>query len=321
MNNFYKYNNYLLKQNKKDSSIYLYIYYLRKFLKWHEETIKIPFEKLEKSIVKMYLESIFSRVSTSSANNYINFFKSYNNFLISEGTQKDIVVDNSMRVKISKPKTTKNHSIDETFIETLLQEICSSDGIKNYTMLNLIANSGLRSFEVTELRVEDINFDERIIDITGTYERKVPMNSNVENSLKLYLKEVYTMQEYLFINERGSKYTDAGIRWIFRKNCSDVNITLTTLRKFYKLKLVKQGYSNKEIDELLGYTTNDKRYLDKALKEMLTPSQFAKIFNVASITVIKWCNKGLVKAYRTDKGFRKIPYSEVEKLKANIKKS
>ncbi|EET84235.1 hypothetical protein CcarbDRAFT_5312 [Clostridium carboxidivorans P7] len=50
MKNFYKYNNYLLKQNMKDSSIYLYIYYLRKFLKWYEEVIKTPFKRLEKTL-------------------------------------------------------------------------------------------------------------------------------------------------------------------------------------------------------------------------------------------------------------------------------
>jgi integrase/recombinase XerD len=300
----------------KDSSIYLYIYYLKKFLKWHEEVIKAPFKKLEKTVVRKYLKSISSNIGGNSINNYINFFKSYNNFLISEGIQKELVVDNTMRVKPSKTKVNKNNTIDENLIENLLQEICSSDGIKNYTMLNLIAYCGLRADEVTELSLEDIDFDKRIINISGSYKRKVPMNSNVENSLKLYLKEIYSMEEYLFINERGTKYTDTGLRWIFRKNCPDNNITIATLRDFYKIKLKKQGYTPKEIDVFLGYTTKYKNYVDKSLKEMLTPSQFAKIFNVATITVISWCNKGFVKAYRTDKGFRKIPYSEVGKFKA-----
>ncbi|NMM63580.1 tyrosine-type recombinase/integrase [Clostridium sp. P21] len=316
MNDFYKYNNYLLKQNMKDSSIYLYIYYLRKFLKWYEEVIKIPFKTLEKNIVKKYIKNISSNISESYINNYINFFKSYNNFLISEGIQKEMVIDNSLKVKMSKAKVNKNNYVNEKYIENLLQKICSIDGIKNYTMLNLIAYSGLRAAEVTELTLEDLDFDERVINITGSYTRKVPMNSNVESCLKLYLKEIYTMEDYLFINERGTKYTDTGLRWILRKNCPDDNITITTLRDFYKLKLKEQGYTLKEIDELLGYTTKHKSYLDKSLKEMLTPSEFAKIFNVAPITVIKWCNKGLIKAYRTDKGFRKIPPSEVKKLQA-----
>ncbi len=316
MTDFYKYNNYLLKQNMKDNSIYLYIYYLRKFLKWHEKAIKTPFKKLGKPIINKYLKIISLNISEKSINNYINFFKSYNNFLISEGIQKELVVDNAMRIKILKNKVIKNNIIDEKLIENLLLEICSSDGIKNYTMLNLIAYCGLRASEVTDLRLEDLDFDKRIINITGSYKREVSMNSTIENSLKLYLKEVYSMEEYLFINERGTKYTDTGLRWIFRKNCSNSNITLATLRDFYKIKLKKQGYTPKEIDISLGYTTKYKNYVDKSLKEMLTPSQFAKIFNVAPVTVISWCNKGFVKAYRTDKGFRKIPYSEVEKFKA-----
>lgn len=315
MEKFYKYNNYLLKENKRDSSIYLYIYYLRKFLKWYEESIENPFRRLEKSIVEMYIDNISSKISKRSINNYINFFRSYNSFLISEGIQKDMVIDNSMRVRVSKKKIVDNNDIDEKYIECMLQNICLSDGIKNYTMLNLIANAGLRASEVKELKIEDLDFDNRVINITGIYERRIPMNSNVENSLKLYLKEVYAMEEYLFINERGTKYTEAGIRWIFRKNCSDTDITIATLRNFYKIKLKNQGYRNKEIDEFLGYKTNDKKYSDRALKDMLTPSQFAKIFNVAPITVVKWCDKGIVKAYRTDKGFRKIPNSEVERLK------
>ena len=141
------------------------------------------------------------------------------------------------------------------------------------------------------------------------------MDSMVSNTLKFYFKEVENNQEYLFLNEKFSKYTERGIQWIFRKSCEDKDITLKTLRDFYKIKLHSQGYSEKEIDKILGLTTSGKSYISDDLKNMWTPKKASEVFGVTPLTIIKWCDKGILRAYKTDKGFRKIPLSEIERLK------
>lgn len=311
-----KYNSYLLKQGHSENTINLYVYYLKKFTEWHKEEMKMPlnYSKLEKSTLIKFIQYLSSKYSASSVNSYIKFLVSYNKFLINQGIQETMVAANDLTIKISKKKVEKL-DIDERDIEALLMEVCSKDCIKNSTMLYLIAYAGLRPSEVVELELKNIDFDNRKIHVNGKYTRDIPLNSAVENSLKLYLNNEGIIKDYLFINERGMKYTSAGIHWILRKNCANSNMTLTTLRNFYMSKLKAQGYSEKEIDEILGYSTKKKNYTINKVKEMLTVKQFAEQVETTPQTIIKWCNNNKIKSYKDYFGHRRIPCSEAERLK------
>lgn len=311
-----KYNSYLLKQGYSDNTLSLYIYYLKKFMDWYQKEMKRPLEasKMEKSTVTQYIQHLLLKYSTSSVNSCIRFLVSYNKFLINEGIQETMVATNDLIIKIPMKKIEKV-KINERDVESLLMEVCSNDCIKNSTMLCLIAYAGLKPSEVVELELKHIDFDNRKIHISGKYTRDIAMNSAVENSLKLYLKDEEIIKDYLFTNERDMKYTSAGIHWILRKNRSNPNVTITTLRNFYMSKLKAQGYSEKEIDEILGYSTKKKDYTNKKLKEMLTVKQFAELVEAAPSTIVKWCNSNKIKSYKNYWGHRRIPCSEAERLK------
>lgn len=311
-----KYNSYLLKQDYSENTLNLYQYYLKKFMDWHQEEMKRPLghSKMEKSTVTQYIQYLSSKYSTGYVNSYIKFIVSYNKFLINEGIQETMVATNDLIIKTPKKKVEKI-KISERDVEALLMEVCSNDSIKNSTMLCLIAYAGLRPSEVVELQLTDIDFDNRKIHISGKYKRYIAINSAVENSLKLYLRDEEIIKDYLFTNERDMKYTSAGIHWILRKNRSNPNVTITTLRNFYILKLKSQGYSEKEIDELLGYSTRKKDYTNKKIKEMLTVKQFAELVQAAPSTIVKWCNSNKIESYKNYWGHRRIPCSEAERLK------
>lgn len=311
-----KYNSYLLKQDYSENTLNLYQYYLKKFMDWHQEEMKRPLghSKLEKSTVTQYIQYLSSKYSTGYVNSYIKFTVSYNKFLINEGIQETMVATNDLIIKTPKKKVEKI-KISERDVESLLMEVCSNDSIKNSTMLCLIAYAGLKPSEVVELQLTDIDFDNRKIHISGKYKRDIAMNSAVENSLKLYLRDEEIIKDYLFTNERDMKYTSAGIHWILRKNRFNPNVTITTLRNFYILKLKSQGYSEKEIDELLGYSTRKKDYTNKKIKEMLTVKQFAELVGAAPSTIVKWCNSNKIQSYKNYWGHRRIPCSEAERLK------
>lgn len=311
-----KYNSYLFKHGYSDNTQNLYIYYLKKFMYWHQKEMKRSLDniKLEKSTVTQYIQYLSSKYSTSSVNSHIKFIVAYNKFLIDEGIQETMVATNNLIIKIPKKKVEKI-KINERDVEALLMEVCSNDTIKNSTILCLIAYAGLRTSEVVELQLKHIDFDSRKIHISGKYTRDVPMNSSVENSLKLYLKDEEIIRDYLFINERNIKYTSAGIHWILRKNLSDFNITINTLRNFYMSKLKSQGYSEKEIDEICGYSTKKKDYTNKKIKEMLTVKQFAELVEVTPATIVKWCNDNKIRSYKDYWGHRRIPSLEAERLK------
>ena len=314
MKNTFLYNKYLLVEGKSEKTINLYMYYLKKFDIWYEANYSKPMDFLDREVVIYYLNNLALKLSSKSLNSQVNFFRSYNAHLISVGAQSEMVIDLKMRINIPKKKEIPKE-LNEKFVEDLLQNVYNSDGIKNFTMLYTIAYSGIRPIELVELRLKDINLVDRVIYIKGRYNREVPIDSKLINNLKLYLRDVDKLQEYLFINERDTPYTERGIQWLFRKYCSDTKLSLNALREFHKSMLFKQGYSPKEVDEMLGFSTDKKSYINSNFQEMLTPAQFAKEFNVTAQAVRKWCNNGLVRVYKTDKGFRRIPYSEVERFK------
>jgi integrase/recombinase XerD len=292
------------------------VFYLKKYLVWQDKEIQSQTSKLEKVVVEQFIQHLSSKHTLKSINDYINSLVSYNKFLISEGIQDDMVVTSDLKApkeKLSK-KFLKNQKeiLKENCVEDLLMEVCSEDSIKNSTMLSLAAYAGLRAEEIVELSPEDINFDKRKIYVRGLYKREIPMNSKLESALKLYLREE-EIGTLLFTNERRGKFTKEGLQWILRKNRVNSHITMFALRNFYRAKLSSQGYSSKEIDELMGYSTYKKDYTSKKIKEMLTVKQFAGLVNSSPSTVINWCNDKKIISYRNSWGQRRIPFSEVEK--------
>lgn len=319
MKNYFKYNHYLLKNGKSEKTINQYLYYLKKFFSWYEENITEEFYCLKKEVVEEYIYFVSQNSNDTTVNCHINFLRSYNNFLVDSGMQKEIVVNIDNRIKIQKRKNSIEKSIDSDYMERLIHKVFQQDGLKNYTIFMLMAYAGLRAIEVTELRTQDINLEKRMINISGKYGRTVPITYKLEGCLKMYIRQMEINQELLFINERDMQYTDKGIHWILRKNCLNNNITVGSFREFYSNRLINQGYSKKEIDKLLGYTTKRKNYISDEVKEMLSTGEAAKELGVAKATIIKWCEENKIKYFKTEKGFRKIPDYEIDRMKMKAK--
>lgn len=123
---------------------------------------------------------------------------------------------------------------------------------RNYALLHLMLQTGLRVNEVVALEGRDIDIKERsgIVRVRlgkGRKQREVPLNSKARRALQLHLsKRELEENEALFISERGERLSVRAIQTIIqglskRANISRIQVSPHTLRHTFALNFLKQN--------------------------------------------------------------------------------
>jgi site-specific recombinase XerD len=136
--------------------------------------------------------------------------------------------------------------------------------LRHRLILGMLYGCGLRSYELCNLRLCDVDFERKTVFIKkqkGNFDRYVPLSNMIISGLKKYIKTESPV-EFLF----NSQVTDNGksmgitvrsIQWIIKENRSKVNthkkITAHTLRHTYATHLLEEGLNIMAVKELLGH--------------------------------------------------------------------
>ena len=85
---------------------------------------------------------------------------------------------------------------------------CSFVEYRNYVMVAMFLSTGIRLSSLTNIRVKDINFDDEVVNIVHTKNRKsliIPLNKQILSILKEYLKyrQYSDLEDRLFCNCYG----------------------------------------------------------------------------------------------------------------------
>jgi integrase/recombinase XerC len=146
---------------------------------------------------------------------------------------------------------------------------------RDRAILELLYSSGLRVGEIAGLTVDDINTKEGLIKVKGKgkKERILPVGSKAVDAIKSYLVEKMLLKrrnKAVFLNNRGEKLSDRGIRRIVVKYAKQTGISGTigphTIRHTFASHLLQSGADLRVIQELLGHaslsTTQKYTHLD-----------------------------------------------------------
>ncbi|WP_240338115.1 tyrosine-type recombinase/integrase [Gelidibacter japonicus] len=136
--------------------------------------------------------------------------------------------------------------------------------LKHRLIIGMLYGCGLRSYELCNLKLADIDFDRRTVLVPkkkGKIDRYVPLSRYLARGLKEYIK-TENPQCYLF-NSQVTKdgeprgLTTNGIRWIIKENRSKIGsskkITAHTLRHTFATHLLEYGVDIVSLKELLGH--------------------------------------------------------------------
>ena len=265
MNNLDKYIDYLLYEKAYSKHTILnykddILEYLD-FLKLEElEYENIVYEDLRYYLV--YLKDK-KKNSNSSIDRKISalrgFYKYLVNLKILEVNPFDIVSGPKKEKKL--PRYFEYNELEELFNSV---DISIVIGRRDRLILELLYATGVRVSEMVEIKVSDIDISNRNINIIGkgNKERIVKFGEYCLDAINDYLDNSYNKLNinninYLFLNSRGSKLTDRGVRYILdnliKKTSLNKKISPHMLRHSFATHLLNNGADLLTVQKLLGH--------------------------------------------------------------------
>ncbi len=205
-----------------------------------------------------------SGLETSSLRILIVHLKIFIRWLVG----KDLLVADVAEPLMS-PKASGH--LPETFnqeeIANLLQAIDSNKrlGKRDLAILELIYSSGLRLSELCNVKLEQLDEEEKFIRVTGkgNKTRIIPIGETALDRLQDYLKkerpELVTKKtsSHIFISVRGGKLSPERVRAIVKQRAAatgiEKNIYPHLLRHSFATHLLEGGADLRVIQELLGH--------------------------------------------------------------------
>lgn len=143
----------------------------------------------------------------------------------------------------------------------LKQLFCEPSNLKQRVVLTFAYSAGLRSRELINMKISDIDFERKTVHIRKSKYKKdrvVPLSNYICKGLKLYLNQ-YRPINWLFNGKNpDGKYSARGLSWILRESLKRTNIqkqaSFHTLRHSYATHLLEEGVNIVQIKELLGHS-------------------------------------------------------------------
>ena len=271
--------------NLSDNTIDAYIsdlYQYEKFLHEYENIEDV--KDIERDDIQKYIQSLKrKKLSKASISRKVIAIKEFHKFLKKE----DYTKDNPAKL-IETPKSDKALpqvlSVDE--INKMISSIDGKDSlsIRNRAMMELLYACGLRISELLSLRLRNIHFMEKYLEVIGKgdKERVVPIGEMALSALRNYIEnarsELMTNKsDLLFFNYKGEEMSRQGffkyIKKLAKENGIEKEISPHTIRHSFATHLLEGGTDLRIVQELLGHedisTTQIYTHLDKSrIKDM-----------------------------------------------------
>lgn len=271
------YKNYLKGLNLKENTVNIKIAFLKCFINYLKENNKYSVLDVAEKELNSYLNYIAKKksirtkklYSTMTINKMFEAVKDFYNFLL----KKDLILFTpfkdfklTLRVEENKRDILTEEQMN-MFLDLI--KINEEGGLINKAIFELLYSSGLRVNELSNLKLNDINFSERTIMIKqgkGNKDRFVPFSELASHYIKQYIKEerkplINIVEEkyrqYVFLTTYRN-ITPWTIRKRFNKfkkelGIENKNITLHSMRHSMATHLLERGADLRYVQELLGH--------------------------------------------------------------------
>jgi integrase/recombinase XerD len=222
-----------------------------------------------------------------SSARYFSSIRGFYKYLIRNHYLESSPIDKMKAPKISR-KLPSVLTVQEITILLDLPDFEDNYGLRDKAMLEVFYACGLRVSELINLKVVDLFLKENLIKVfgKGRKERLVPISSEAIAWLENYLtrsrpllKKNLQSENYVFLNNRGKKFSRMGVWKIVNKYVELSNIKKEihphTFRHSFATHLIEGGADLRSVQEMLGhsdisttqiYTHIDREYIKKVHK-------------------------------------------------------
>ena len=199
-------------------------------------------------------------LSKSSLSRKISTLKSFFKFAQREG-----IVKNNPAISLIYPRVDKNlpKFLTEKEVNNILKLPKTKDvlGLRDKAILEFLYSTGARVSEMVSLNQDDIDLIGGITKVKGKgkKERLLPLGEPAILSIKKYLDKRTDDNKALFINKRGGRLSDRGVRDIIykciKKAALALKISPHTFRHSFATHILNRGADLRSVQELLGHSS------------------------------------------------------------------
>jgi integrase/recombinase XerD len=247
------------------------------FLK--EKKIEDPAEITYQHLTAFFKLLSKLELSSRSSARYYSSIKGFFKYLFTNG-----YLEKNPMERLSAPKVSKGLPIvlNINEVEKILDcpDTSTKLGLRDKALIETFYACGLRVSELINLKVADMFLNEEVIRVfgKGSKERLVPIGSSAIKWIEEYLVKSRPLllkktksENFLFLNNRGTKLSRMGIWKIVNKNAEAAGIKKEvhphTFRHSFATHLLEGGADLRAVQEMLGHadisTTQIYTHLDR----------------------------------------------------------
>ena len=219
---------------------------------------------INKDDVSKYMQYLYDKdVSKSTIARRLSSLRSFYNYLYKKEYIDKNYFSNIKNPKRdnSLPKLVKEIDVDKMFG---IPNTRNPLGQRNLLILRMLYATGVRVSELVNIKLSDININERTIRILGkgSKERIVVFGYNTKEILELYLNNGrYKLSRgdnnYLFLNKDGNRLSDRYVREIIDdiiiKASMQIHVSPHMLRHTFATGMLNNGADLVSVKEILGH--------------------------------------------------------------------
>ena len=272
---------YYLKVERSlaDNSVNAYIRDIRKLADFSSK-IKVNELNISVNEIREFIADLnCKKISARSQARIISGIKAFFKYLILEDyiTNDPTMLIENPKIGLKLPEVL---SVDEIELIISSIDLSNKQGERNRAILETLYSCGLRVTELINLKISNINFKEGYIKVIGKgdKERLTPIGSNALKYITIYVNEVRIHQkisknqeDFVFLNNRGSKLSRVMIFTLIKRIVDKVGIKKKvsphTFRHSFATHLIEGGADLRAVQEMLGHesitTTEIYTHLDR----------------------------------------------------------
>ncbi len=230
----------------------------------------IGFEDVSRPVLRAYLSEELNRgVSKRSCQRHLASIRGFYRYAVEKGyaEKNPLIGFHNPKTGKKAPDVLSNEQIDLLFAEN--EKRVDPLMIRDAAILELLFSSGMRASELASLKKSDIDYNARMIRVTGkgSKMRLVPFSKKASEKMKRYYDELRPLlaKRYrkgpvlvaFFLSKNGNPLSVRDLEYILdnieKKVGSNLGLHPHTLRHSFATSLLEGGADLRLIQELLGH--------------------------------------------------------------------
>jgi len=241
---------------------------LEQLQRWMDDRLLDPVQLTDDLLEQYFDQMRHGEKAASSVARAVSSVRGYLGFLVEE---RYLASDPSSRLRGGRQGRSLPKPLSESEVARLLDSVTSTTAIdrRDRALLELLYGTGARVSEVVGIALEDLDFDEELILVTGkgSKQRLVPMGAALRDALAQYLGaggrgEIpgSSRSTRLFLNARGGVLSRQGVDLIIHRRALSVGIDRARIsahvfRHSCATHMLAHGADIRVVQELLGHAS------------------------------------------------------------------